>query len=116
MNNSDNIQHVELSLSEAKKIVDLGAAVKRLEKNRDFQKVVLDGYFGDEAKRLVYLTADSVLDEKSMQSVWGDIRAIGSLRQYLINRKIMGDIAEKEVNDHSEMLEEMRLEDADQGE
>jgi hypothetical protein len=115
MTPNEQIQHVELSLEEAKKVVAFGEAIKRLEKNRDFQRVIFDGYFGDEAKRLVFLTAEPNLDEKAMQGTWSDIRGIGALRQFLMNRKVLGDIAAKDVADHAETLEELREVDAVEG-
>lgn len=112
MNQNEQIQHVELSLDEAKKVVDFGEAIQRLEKNADFKKVILDGYFNDEAKRLTFLTADTTLDDKSANAVWAGIRAIGELRAFLMNRKVTAEIAKKEVMDFSETLEEIRGEDA----
>lgn len=113
MNPNEQIHHVELSLEEAKKTVAFGEAIARLEKNRDFQRVILDGYFTDEARRLTFLTADVTLDDKSTNAVLYGIRAIGELRQFLLNRKAMGEIAKKEVHDHEETLEELRTEEAD---
>ena len=113
MHINEQIQHVELSLDEAKKIVAFGEAIRRLEKNRDFQKVILDGYFSEEAKRLTFLTADPAIDEKTAQATWGDIRAIGALRMFLFNRKSFAEVAAKEVADHMETLEELRAEEAE---
>ena len=112
MNLNEQIQHVELSLEEAKKIVDLGEAISRLEQNRDFQKVILDGYFGAESKRLAFLTADVTLPPENQQAVWAGIRSIGELRAYLLSRKSMAEVARKEIGDHQETLEELRGEEA----
>lgn len=113
MNQHEQIQHVELSLEEAKKLVAFGEAIARLEKNKDFRTVILDGYFSDEAKRLTFLTADTTLDDKSANAVLYGIRAIGELRAFLMNRKVTAEIAKKEVMDFQETLEEIRGEDAD---
>ena len=113
MNQNEQIQHVELSLDEAKKVVDFGEAIQRLEKNADFKKVILDGYFSDESRRLTFLTADTSLDDKSTNAVWAGLRAIGELRSFLLGRKAMAEVAKKEVMDFQETLEELREEDAD---
>lgn len=113
MNRNEQIQHVELSLEDAKKVAALGEAIKRLEKNRDFQKVVFDCFFTEEAKRLTFLTADTTLDEKKAAAVWQDIRAIGSFRAFLMARKTLGEMATKEINDHLEALDELRAEEGD---
>jgi hypothetical protein len=115
MNIIEQTQHVELSLEEAKKMVNFAEAIGRLEKNRDFRTVILDGYFSDESRRLTFLTADTTLDEKSSNAVWAGIRAIGELRGFLMQRKAAGEIAKKEVNDHLETLAALRGEDAGAG-
>lgn len=112
MNQLEQIQHVELSLEEAKKLVAFGEAISRLEKNKDFQLVILDGYFSDESKRLTFLTADTTLDDKSANAVLYGIRAIGELRGFLMNRKVQAEIAKKEVAEFQETLEEIRGEEA----
>ncbi len=113
MNTAESIKHVELSLTEAKRIASLAEAIKRLETNKDFKRVIFDEYFTNEAQRLVFLTADTNVDEKTANAVWGDIRAIGALRQFLLNRKVMGEMAQKEIKDFNETLDELRAEEAD---
>lgn len=105
---SEQIAYAELSLEDAKKIVSFGESIKRLEKNRDFQKVVLDGYFNEEVRRLVFLTAEPALDEKSLQETWSDVRSIAGFRKYLFNQKGFAELAEKEVRDHMQTVEELR--------
>lgn len=118
MNTAESIKHVELSLAEAKKIASLGEAIKRLETNKDFKRVIFDEYFTAEAQRLTFLTADTNLEDKIANAVWSDIRAIGSFRAFLLNRKTLGELAQKEIKDHNETLEELRAEEAaeDEGE
>ena len=112
MNIQTQIQQVELSLAEAKKVKAFGEAIERLEKNRDFRTVILDGYFTDESRRLTFLTAEENLDEAAMQHVYAGIRAIGELRKCLMARKQMAQVMEKEIRDHEETLDELRKEDA----
>lgn len=108
MKKTEEIAHIELSLSEAERLVALGKAIERLNKNPDFQKVILDGYFRDEASRLTMLTADITLAPEQRDGVWGGIRGIGELRAYLMKTKIIADTAEKEVLDFKETLDELR--------
>ena len=112
MNLNEQIHHVELSLDQAKRIAEFGEAIKRLERNPDFKKVIFDGYFTDEARRLVFLTADTTLTDAQNNNTLYAIRAIGELRGFLMAKKTEADIAAKEINDHSETLEELRQEDA----
>lgn len=116
MNLNEQIQHVELSLEEAQKIIAFGEAIQRLESNQDFQKVIFDGYFTEEAKRLVFLSADDALNPESQNAVWAGIRAIGELRSFLQNSKALGEFARKEVEDHKETLDELREIESKEGE
>ena len=54
----DTLQEIEVSLKAAKETVKLGEALLRLEKNRDFNKLIGERYFQQEASRLVGLLAD----------------------------------------------------------
>lgn len=111
MNNPSEIQQVEVSLEEAERIAALGEALRRLENNRDFQAVILDGYFKHEASRLVMLTAEVNLAPEHKEGVYAGIRGIAELRQYLLVTRTKGEMAEKEVIDFKEALTEMRGED-----
>jgi hypothetical protein len=70
-------------------------------------KVIGDGYFKDEALRLVYLKGDSVLDAEAMKDVDNQIIAIGLLRTYF--RKIMGQAqqAQQAIQDMEDMQNEI---------
>ena len=114
MNRNEQIQHVEISLEEAKRIAEFSEAIARLEKNADFRKVILDGYFTEEARRLTFLTADTTLDDKLANATLYGIRAIGELRSFLLARKAQGEVARKEIADFNETLDELRHEDAEE--
>lgn len=108
MNNDQVIQQVEVSLEHAKKTLALSDALRRLESNRDFQQVILQGFFVDEAARLVGLTAEPNLPDKARDAVWHNIRAIGELRQYFIAKHNLGEMARKSIGDFEEHLDEIR--------
>ena len=110
---NEQIRYVELSLEEAKKVVAFGEAIKRLESNKDFKTVIGEGYFTNEARRCVMLTAEINLSADAKEANWAAIRGIAELRQFLMMRKQMGEVAQKEVADHKETLEELREEDAE---
>ena len=108
MYEQNEIQQVELSLEEAKKLVEFGEAIERLNQNRDFKTVILEGYMGEEAKRLVFLTGEYNLTPEAREQVHQNIHGIAALRNYLVARTQIGEIAKKEVQDFSETLEEIR--------
>ncbi|WP_199097219.1 hypothetical protein [Dyella sp. ASV21] len=104
------IQQVEVSLEEAERIAAFGEALNRLENNRDFQTVILEGYFQKEASRLVMLTGEINLKPEQKEAVYAGIRGIAELRQFFIARRTAGQMAAKEILDFKEALDEMREE------
>lgn len=110
MNNQNAIQQVEVSLEEAQRIVAFGEALRRLENNRDFQAVILDGYFKTEAARLVMLTAEINFKPEQKEAIHAGIRGIAELRQYFLARRAEAEMAAKEIGDYKEELDALREE------
>lgn len=107
------IEQVELSIAEAKKAVEKAKIARRLSTNPDFKKLILDGYFVEEAARLALLSGDPALPEEYRGHVMRDLHGPGALKRYLSTMVQMGDIAEKEIEEHQETLEELRDEGAE---
>jgi hypothetical protein len=107
VNQEAQLAEIEISLEQAKDVVAAGLALQRLYANQDFIKVIADGYFKDEALRLVYLKGDSVLDPEAMKDVDNQITAIGLLRTYF--RKVMGQAqqAQQAIQDMQDMQHEI---------
>ena len=105
------IEQVEMSMEEAKRIIETGDAIKRLYDNEDFKKVILDGYFKDEAARVVGLRADAnMMGENEQKMIDTIITSIGGLRQYFLARMRMAESAkmalEQDQETHAELLRE----------
>jgi hypothetical protein len=86
----NDIVELELNIKELNDMVDLAKALGRLEKNRDFKKLVVDQYLSAEAVRLVHAKADGNTQSPQVQErILRDIDAIGSFTQFLneIGRK-----------------------------
>lgn len=80
---NDTIQEIENNIREAKALKEMGDALGRLQENRDFKKIIREGYFEKEAIRLVHLKSDpSMQSPASQQSIVDQIDAIGALSQY----------------------------------
>jgi hypothetical protein len=107
VNQEAQLAEIELSLEQAKEVVAVGLALQRLYTNPDFLKVIADGYFKDEALRLVYLKGDNVLDTEALKDVDNQIIAIGLLRAYF--RKVMGQAqqAQQAIQDMQDMQHEI---------
>lgn len=106
----NDVEMLELSIEEAKKLVDLGAACQRLATNADFKKIILEGYFVEEAARLALLSSDPNLSEEIRNHVYRDLAGPGALKRHLHTIVQRGRIAAEEILDHQETLEDMREE------
>lgn len=107
----EQIQAIEQSIKRAKGVADFGTAIERLRVNKDFKKVVLEGYFEQEAIRLVHLKADpSMQSADSQKSIISQMDAIGSLSQFLNTALQMASMANKQVESDEATIEELAAE------
>lgn len=105
------LKELDYRIKAGKKMIDTGAALERLMNNRDFKEVILEGYFREEAIRLVSAKADVAFQsEASQASIIKQIDAIGCVQDYLRLLQRYAAQAEKEVADHEETREEILAE------
>lgn len=97
------VEEIELSMAEAQKLVDRKDRVNKLMTNRDFNKIVIDGYFKDEAARLTALSADPALIEHRDEIILS-IQGISLFQQYLRTAVMMGNTAEQEIAEAREHI------------
>lgn len=94
----DIVQQIESNIAQAKEIIGVHEALIRLESNRDFRKVIKEGYLEREAIRLVHLKADPACQSPAIQAaIIGDISAIGGLLQYFRTVAFNASVANKAV-------------------
>lgn len=99
MNHSESIQAIEKSIQQARELVEVGKALERLRSNRDFKKIMVDGYLEQECIRLVLLKADSNMQSVEKQaSIVKQMDAIGMLNQYFDTVRVKASIAEKSLD------------------
>lgn len=111
MNKQDEINAIEHSVKDARKTKDMGSALERLQKNRDFLAVIKAGYFEAEAIRLVHLRGDTMYQTPERQAdILKQIDAISSLHQYFQVIQMLAGQADKAIEDGEAVLEEMREE------
>lgn len=106
MNNENAIEQIELSMAHAKLSTDNMKALTKLLENPEFIKIVTDGYFKEEASRVVLLKADPSMKEHR-EELDNQIIAIGYLRQYFHTIMQLGRMAEKAIADDEETREEL---------
>ena len=112
----DTVQAIEANIKEARKIVEIGQSLERLQSNRDFRKVVLEGYFEQEAIRLVHLKSDPAMQSAdSQKSIVTMMDAIGALHQYFQTVFHKASIAKKAIVSDEEMRDEILAEEVIHG-
>lgn len=108
---TDVIQEIESNIKEAQKIVEMGNALNRLKHNQDFKKVIMEGFFKQEAIRLVHLRSDTAMQSQAMQdSINKQIDAIGSLSQYFQVIQHQASLAVKAIAADEEARDEILAE------
>jgi len=99
----NDLKAIEVTEAQAKKAVELKDALVKLTSNSLFEKVILTGYFENEASRLVLLKAEpSLQDDENQKAIDKGIIAIGEVRQYLRVIMHLGTQAEKSLVDCAE--------------
>jgi hypothetical protein len=78
------IAELENNMKELREMIELGNALERLRKNRDFKKVIEKEYLHEEAVRLVHLKSDpNMQGEREQARVVKQIDAIGNFTAFL---------------------------------
>jgi hypothetical protein len=109
-----DIHEVEVSMQHAKKAIEMREDLQKLTSNPTFEKVLLKGYFEEEASRLVLLKAEpSMEDDKQQKQIMLGIDGIGALRQYFRTIMQLGSMAEKSLIDNEEMHAELLKQEAE---
>jgi len=97
--NENTIARLDQEIEDGRKLVESGLALERLYRNKDFKKIILDGYLKEDAIRLVHLKGAPMADSEDAQKrIIRDIDAISSFNMYLINTQQMAATAAKNVD------------------
>ena len=108
---TDTINAIERNIAKARVVLEFSAALERLRSNRDFKKVVLEGYFEQEAIRLVHLKSDPNMQSPAIkQSIDDQIAAIGQLSQFFATALQKASMASRQIEADQETIEELASE------
>jgi len=107
----DDIEQVEMTIEYARGLVVRGQLAEKLTENPDFKKLIMDGYFVDEAARLVHLYSDPTLPNEIRETITRDLNGPGALKRYLSAIVQMGHNAENEIVNSEEALDDLREEE-----
>lgn len=105
------VESIELSIQAAKRDKELRDAVVRLQKNPDFKKVIVEGYFQKEALRLLELSANSRLGADVREDALAEAKATVRLKSYLETIIHLGNYAESTDAEREEALLDARREE-----
>lgn len=112
MSNDESVREIEVSMEDAKAYIEAGDAMNRLRDNKDFQKIILEGYFKEEAIRLISLKADHLMRAPEDQEfLIKCMDGIGCLQNYIRTVMFAAQQAVRSVQASDEALEEIELED-----
>jgi hypothetical protein len=82
-NHEAHLSQIEISIDQAKEAIALADALARLHKNKDFNLVITDGLFKEEASRVVLVRADPEFASDERQKEVNDIiTTIGGVFAY----------------------------------
>jgi hypothetical protein len=110
------IKELETNIEQAKDSIELGLSLERLFSNRDFKRVILNGYFKDEAVRLVHLKgALEYQSSDAQKDIISKIDAISNFSIYLANIVNNAELANKTVILDEETRNEIISEDLNNG-
>lgn len=102
------LHQIEVTIEQAKDTLEAMRALERLRKNKDFIKLIEEGYLKDEACRLVLARAEPALQTTENQSQLNKmIDGVGYFRQYLNKIYQMGHHAEASIEDHENTRAEL---------
>ena len=104
-----DIARAENSIEFCKSQIALAGSVQKLESNRDFKKLILEGYLKEEALRLVGLLSAATHPEMR-DAIHRDLHAIGAFEGYLRKIVAAGQMAAVDLPDHEETLSMLRAE------
>ncbi len=106
----NQLEEVEIQIEVAKKIIALRDSCLKLHNNKQFKDVIENGYFKEEAARLV-MAKSSNMDESQMRLVDGMIIGVGALANYFDMIMRRGAEMDAAIADHEAAREEILAEE-----
>jgi len=105
------VKEIEQNIEALKAQIALKDQVLKLERNRDFRSVILEGFCVKEAATYVQLSADPNLGKSEREDALALAQASGHIKRYLEVLKAMGFSAENQLPRYEQGLLEARQEE-----
>jgi len=77
------VTDLEAQLKAAKNTGDLHASLMRLQSNKDFRKIIMEGFCQEECARYIVMAGDSELEQNERNDALNMAMAAGHLQRYL---------------------------------
>ena len=106
-----HLEEVEIQIGMAKEMRALRDSCVKLHNNKQFKDVILNGYFKEEAARLVMAKSSNLAPEQ-MQIIDGMIMGVGALANYFEMIMRRGAEMDQALGDHEQTREEILAEEA----
>ena len=109
-------KQIEISIDQARSVIERKNTAMKMIESPAFKEIIEEGYFREEAARLVGLMADpEFASEDKQEEIRNDMMGISALRFYIVNLLRMGSQMEQSLAASEEALDELREEEAKQG-
>lgn len=104
------IQRVQSEIEDYREAARLKEAVLRLERNRDFKKLIMDKFLTEECARHVQNSVNPNLSESVRSESLGMAQAAGYLKAWIAGVVQMGTQASYEIPENEAYLAQLRAE------
>jgi hypothetical protein len=106
------IKEIEVTIEQCKEVLERGKALDRLLEHPDFTTIIMKDYMEREAHRLTLLLADPACETpQGRENVVRDLSAIAQLNAYFRTVRKAGEIAQRTLTEHQELLQEELVRD-----
>jgi hypothetical protein len=111
MSEQPTVQQIEVTMEHCRKAIKDGEMLDRLMANKDFKEFFIEGYFKEEAARLVAFKARPELQsENTQKAIDRDISAIGVLQEHFNSVRQMAEQARITLEQGQAALDELEEE------
>jgi hypothetical protein len=112
---SNEVQQIQLEIGQARDWIRKAECLERLRDNPDFKDLILEGYFKEEAARIVGLKASPNFifageDQMTFLNILEN--GVGALQQYFAQIRMQSDAASKSLEEMENTQEEVYAEEA----
>lgn len=99
----NNLQQTDdMVVAENQYWVDMYRSLEKLKENKDFKRVILEGYFKDKAINGVSMLANQgIISSGARPQVMEDLVAISKLQDFFITIDMLGNIPEEDEDEET---------------